>query len=75
LIIFAAQWARFPLWRLSPRDPVEWLFHDVLAGAYFDAGHHEEGLTARRRLVALYPDYCAPSSRKPVVWSPTFRSR
>ncbi len=43
--------------RLSPRDPVEWLFYDVLAGAYFNAGRYEEGLTAGRRLVALYPDY------------------
>jgi TolB-like protein len=43
--------------RLSPRDPTEWLFHDVLAGAYFNAGRFDEGLTASRRLIALWPEY------------------
>ena len=43
--------------RLSPRDPVEWLFYDVLASAHFNAGRFGEGLTAGRRLVALWPEY------------------
>ncbi len=43
--------------KLSPRDPAEWLFYDVLAGAYFNAGRFEEGLAAGRRLVSLWPTY------------------
>jgi TolB-like protein len=43
--------------RLSPRGPLEWLFYDVLAGAYFNAGRFEEGLAAGKRLVALWPGY------------------
>jgi serine/threonine-protein kinase len=43
--------------RLSPRDPLEWLCHDVLASGYFNAGRFEDGLAAGRRLIALYPDY------------------
>jgi serine/threonine protein kinase len=43
--------------RLSPRDPVEWLFYDVLASAYFNAGRFDEGLAASRRLIALWPEY------------------
>jgi tetratricopeptide (TPR) repeat protein len=43
--------------RLSPRDPAEWLFYDVLSGAYFNAGRFEEGLVAGQRLVALWPAY------------------
>ncbi len=43
--------------RLSPRDPAEWLFYDVLGGAYFNAGRFAEGLTAGRRLVSLWPGY------------------
>jgi tetratricopeptide (TPR) repeat protein len=43
--------------RLSPRDPIEWLFYDVLASAYFNAGRFDEGLTAGRRLIALWPEY------------------
>lgn len=43
--------------RLSPRDPVEWLFYDVLSGAYLNAGRFAEGLEAGRRLIALSPNY------------------
>ncbi len=43
--------------RLSPLDPVEWLFYDVLASAYFNAGRFDEGLAASRRLIALWPEY------------------
>jgi TolB-like protein len=43
--------------RLSPRDPAEWLFYDVLGGAYFNAGRFSEGLAAGRRLVSLWPGY------------------
>jgi TolB-like protein len=43
--------------RLSPRDPAEWLFYDVLGGAYFNAGRFAEGLAAGRRLVSLWPGY------------------
>jgi tetratricopeptide (TPR) repeat protein len=43
--------------RLSPHDPAEFLFHDVLSGAYFNAGRYAEGLAAGRRLVALLPTY------------------
>jgi len=42
---------------LSPHDPVEWLFYDVLAGAYLNAGRFAEGLEAGRRLIALSPNY------------------
>jgi TolB-like protein/cytochrome c-type biogenesis protein CcmH/NrfG/predicted Ser/Thr protein kinase len=43
--------------RFSPHDPVEWLFYDVLAGAYLNAGRFVEGLEAGRRLIALSPNY------------------
>ncbi|HSA92661.1 MAG TPA: protein kinase, partial [Terriglobales bacterium] len=43
--------------RLSPHDPAEFLFYDVLSGAYLNAGRHVEGLAAGRRLVALSPSY------------------
>jgi hypothetical protein len=43
--------------RLSPRDPVEWIFYDVLGGAYWNAGQYEEGLAVSRRLIALLPSY------------------
>ncbi|MFN2386497.1 MAG: tetratricopeptide repeat protein [Thermoanaerobaculia bacterium] len=43
--------------RLSPRDPAEWLFYDVLGGAYSNAGRFAEGLAAGRRLVSLWPTY------------------
>jgi eukaryotic-like serine/threonine-protein kinase len=43
--------------RLSPHDPVEWMFHDILSGAYLNAGRHAEGLDAGRRLIALAPHY------------------
>jgi len=43
--------------RLSPHDPCEWLFYDVLAGAYLNAGQFPEGLKAGRRLIALSPNY------------------
>ena len=43
--------------RLSPHDPAEWLFCDVLAGAYLNAGRFAEGLAAGRRLISLSPNY------------------
>jgi hypothetical protein len=43
--------------RLSPRDPVEWRFFDVLASAYFNAARLDEGPAASRRLIALWPEY------------------
>lgn len=43
--------------RLSPHDPLEWLFYDVLASAYLNAGRFAEGLEAGRRLIALSPNY------------------
>lgn len=43
--------------RLSPRDPVEWIFYDALGGAYWNAGRCEEGLAVSRRLIALSPSY------------------
>ncbi|HEX6729824.1 MAG TPA: protein kinase [Pyrinomonadaceae bacterium] len=43
--------------RLSPHDPVEWLFYDVLSGAYLNAGRFDEGLEAGRRLIVLSPNY------------------
>lgn len=43
--------------RLSPHDPVEWLFYDVLGSAYLNAGRFAEGLEAGRRLIALSPNY------------------
>jgi serine/threonine protein kinase/tetratricopeptide (TPR) repeat protein len=43
--------------RLSPRDPVEWIFYDALGGAYWNAGQYEEGLAVSRRLIALSPSY------------------
>jgi len=43
--------------RLSPHDPLEWLFYDVLAGAYLNAGRFAEGMEAGRRLIVLSPTY------------------
>ena len=43
--------------RLSPHDPVEWLFYDVLASAYLNAGRFAEGLEAGRQLITLSPNY------------------
>ncbi len=43
--------------RLSPQDPIEWLFYDALGGAYWNAGRCEEGLAVSRRLIALLPSY------------------
>jgi TolB-like protein/Tfp pilus assembly protein PilF len=43
--------------RLSPHDPVEWVFYDVLAGACLNAGRFAEGLAAGRRLISLSPSY------------------
>ncbi len=43
--------------RLSPHDPAEFLFFDVLSAAYMNAGRYAEGLAAGRRLVALLPSY------------------
>ncbi|MGH9649811.1 MAG: hypothetical protein ACRD3I_05005, partial [Terriglobales bacterium] len=43
--------------RLSPHDPAEFLFYDVLSGAYLNDGRYAEGLAAGRRLVALLPNY------------------
>ena len=43
--------------RLSPHDPVEWLFYDVIASAYLNAERFAEGFDAGRRLIALSPNY------------------
>jgi TolB-like protein/cytochrome c-type biogenesis protein CcmH/NrfG len=43
--------------RLSPHDPVEWIFYDVLAGAFLNARRFAEGLAAGRRLIHLSPNY------------------
>jgi TolB-like protein len=43
--------------RLSPHDPMEFLFYDALGMAYFCAGRYTEGLGAARRLIALRPTY------------------
>jgi tetratricopeptide (TPR) repeat protein len=43
--------------RLSPHDPIEWMFHDILSGAYLNAGRYAEGLDAARRLIMLAPRY------------------
>jgi TolB-like protein/cytochrome c-type biogenesis protein CcmH/NrfG len=43
--------------RLSPHDPYEWLYYDVLAGSYFNAGRFTEGLEAGQRLITLSPTY------------------
>src|SRR5262249_1124792 len=42
---------------LSPYDPVEWLFYDVLAGAYLNAGRFAEGLEAGRQLIMVSRRY------------------
>ena len=43
--------------RLSPQDPIEWLFYDALGGAYWNAGRCEEGLAVSKRLIAMLPNY------------------
>jgi serine/threonine protein kinase len=43
--------------RLSPHDPIEWMFHDILSGAYLNAGRYAEGLNEGRRLITLAPQY------------------
>ncbi|MCI0553804.1 MAG: tetratricopeptide repeat protein, partial [Anaerolineae bacterium] len=43
--------------RLSPQDPMEWLFYDALGGAYWNAGQCEEGLAVSKRLIAMLPNY------------------
>ena len=43
--------------RLSPHDPYEWLYYDVLSGSYFNAGRFAEGLEAGQRLITLSPKY------------------
>ena len=43
--------------KLSPQDPVEWIFYDALGSALWNAGRCEEGLAVSRRLVALLPNY------------------
>ena len=44
-------------WRLSPRDPREFLFYDTLGPAYSTAGRYAEGVAAARRLIDLRPTY------------------
>jgi hypothetical protein len=39
--------------RLSPNDPIEWLYYDSLEIAYFCSGRFEDGVVASRRLNAL----------------------
>ena len=43
--------------RLSPHDPAEFIFYDIGAAAYMNAGRFEEGLAMARRLIALFPTY------------------
>ncbi|MGH9601592.1 MAG: hypothetical protein ACRD24_04295, partial [Terriglobales bacterium] len=43
--------------RLSPHDPMEWIFYDALGGAYWNAGRYEDGLAVSRRLIAILPSY------------------
>ncbi|HSE40351.1 MAG TPA: tetratricopeptide repeat protein [Acidobacteriota bacterium] len=43
--------------RLSPQDPIEWLFYDALGGAYWNAEQYEEGLAVSKRLIAMLPNY------------------
>jgi TolB-like protein len=43
--------------RLSPRDPAEWLFYDVQAGAFMIANRFEDALASARRLIQLWPGY------------------
>ena len=43
--------------RLSPQDPIEWLFYDTLGGAYWNAGRYQDGVAVSKRLIALLPDY------------------
>jgi adenylate cyclase len=43
--------------KLSPRDPIEWVFYDVLGCAYWNGGRYDEGLAASERLLALVPSY------------------
>jgi serine/threonine-protein kinase len=43
--------------RLSPHDPMEWIFLDSQSSAYWNAGRYAEGLTLARRLITLVPAY------------------
>jgi tetratricopeptide (TPR) repeat protein len=43
--------------QLSPHDPTDYLFYDILSASYMNAGRYAEGLAAGRRLVALMPNY------------------
>jgi serine/threonine-protein kinase len=43
--------------RLSPHDPYEWLFYDVLSSSYFNAGRFAEGLDTAQRLITISPTY------------------
>jgi tetratricopeptide (TPR) repeat protein len=43
--------------RLSPHDPYEWLYYDVLAGTFFNAGRFIEGLEAGQKLITISPHY------------------
>ena len=43
--------------RLSPHDPLEFLFYDGFGVAYFCAGRFADGVAASRELVALRPTY------------------
>ena len=43
--------------RLSPHDPLEFLFYDTLGVSYFCAGRYADGVAAGRRLMALRPTY------------------
>ncbi len=41
--------------RLSPHDPMEWVFYDALGGAYWNAGQYEEGVHVSKRLNCSSP--------------------
>ena len=43
--------------RLSPNDPLEFLYYDTFGIAYFCAGDYAKGIAASRRLNALRPTY------------------
>jgi len=43
--------------RLSPHDPCEWFYYDVLSSSFFNAGRFTEGLDAARRLITVSPSY------------------
>ena len=43
--------------RLTPHEPLEFVFYDGLGVSYFCAGRYADGVAAARRLMALRPTY------------------